>query len=67
MAAKKKKTSRTAKKKVGVHLDAEVLHNLSKALGILAAMAHVIEQAADDPAVRKKLLKKKGAKGRRKK
>jgi hypothetical protein len=65
--AAKKKTRRGAKKKVQVHLDADVLRNLAKALEILAAMANVIEQAADDTTLRRELLKKKGAKGRRKK
>lgn len=66
MAAKKKRR-RVAKKKVAVHIDADIVRSLSKAIELLAGMASVIEQAADDTALRREMKKKKGARSRRKK
>jgi hypothetical protein len=58
MAAKK------TKKKVRIEIDIEVLEKLAGAIGALTELANAIDFAAEDPAVRAKLTKKKKSKRR---
>ena len=54
MAARKRKSKST---KVSVTIDAKTLQKLIDALGALSEVAAAFVQGADDPAVRRKLLK----------